>query len=328
MSEKQTMTIAVGDYDRTRPLIDGRISIPGRLSTYTCPPFETMFSNAFDKGAYEVSELSFSNFVRLTARGSCAYVGLPIFPSRSFRHSAWYIRNGGPIRTPEDLRGKRIGVREYSMTAAVVARGALADETGVRANEIEWVIGDVDVKERDVIVPTPLPSDYKISALRPGSFLVDQLLNGEIDALLAYKPPKAFKAGDTRIVRLYEDYGSREEAFYRRSGMFPIMHLMGVRRDVLENDPGLPMALCDAFAQAKNSALDTLRSEQALGVSLPWLVQEVSRTTALMGPDWWPYGIARNRDTLGSMLRYLHEQGLVERTPTLEEIFHSTTLET
>lgn len=328
MSEKQAMTIAVGDYDRTRPLIDGRISIPGRSATYTCPPFETMFSNAFDRGAYEVTELSFSNFVRLTARGSCAYVGLPIFPSRSFRHSAWYIRDGGPIRTPEDLRGKRIGVREYSMTAAVVARGALADETGVRANEIEWVIGDVDVKERDVIVPTPLPSDYKISALRPGSFLVDQLLNGEIDALLAYKPPKAFKAGDTRIVRLYEDYGSREEAFYRRSGMFPIMHLMGVRRDVLESDPGLPMALCDAFAQSKDSALDTLRSEQALGVSLPWLVQEVSRTTALMGPDWWPYGIARNRDTLGSMLRYLHEQGLVERTPTLEEIFHSTTLET
>lgn len=328
MSEKQAMTIAVGDYDRTRPLIDGSIGIPGRSATYTCPPFETMFSNAFDKGAFEVSELSFSNFVRLTARGSCAYVGLPIFPSRSFRHSAWYIRNGGPIRTPEDLRGKRIGVREYSMTAAVVARGALADETGVRADEIEWIIGDVDVKERDVIVPTPLPSNYRISALRPGSFLIDQLLNGEIDALLAYKPPKAYKAGDTRIVRLYEDYGSQEEAFYRRSGMFPIMHLMGVRRDVLESDPGLPMALYDAFAKAKDLALDTLHSEQALGVSLPWLVQEVSRTTALMGPDWWPYGIARNRDTLGSMFRYLHEQGLVERTPTLEEIFDSTTLET
>lgn len=328
MPETHAITIAVGDYDRTRPLIDGRIGIADRRASYTCPPFETMFSNAFDRGLYEVSELSFSNFVRLTARGSCDYVGLPIFPSRSFRHSAWYVRKDGPVRAPEDLRGKRIGVREYSMTAAVVARGALADETGVRADEIEWVIGDVDVRERDVITPTPLPRDYRISALPPGIFLIDQLLGGEIDALLAYKPPKAFMAGDPRIVRLYEDYGSREEASYRRSGMFPIMHLMGVRRDVVEADPDLPMALCDAFTKAKDSALDTLRSVQALGVSLPWLVQEVSRTSALMGPDWWPYGIARNRDTLGAMLRYLHEQGLVERIPTLEDIFDSTTLET
>lgn len=328
MSEPRDITIAVGDYDRTRPLIDGRISISDRTASYTCPPFETMFSNAFDKGLYEVSELSFSNFVRLTARGACDYVGLPIFPSRSFRHSAWYIRKDGPVRRPEDLRGKRVGVREYSMTAAVVARGAVADETGVRADEIEWVIGDVDVHERDVITPTPLPPHYRISALQPGTFLIDQLLSGEIDALLAYKPPKAFMAGDERIMRLYEDYGSNEEAFYRRSGVFPIMHLMGVRRDVLETDPGLALALCDAFTKAKDSALDTLCAVQALGVSLPWLVQEVSRTSALMGPDWWPYGIARNRDTLGTMLRYLHEQGLVERTPTLEEIFHSTTLET
>jgi 4,5-dihydroxyphthalate decarboxylase len=328
MSDRGGLTIAVGDYDRTRALIDGRIEIPGRLPSYVCPPFETMFANAFDKGAYEVSELSFSNYVRLAVNGACDYVGLPIFPSRSFRHSAWYVRSDGPVRAPSDLRGKRVGVREYSMTAAVVARGALADETGIRADEIEWIIGDVEAHERDRITATPLPPGYRISSLQPGSFLVDQLLKGEIDALLAYKPPKAFLAGDSRIKRLYDDYESSEEAFYRRTGVFPIMHLMGVRRDVVQNDPGLPLALCAAFTRAKDGALETLRSVQALGVSLPWLVPEVSRTSALMGDDWWPYGVAGNRHTLAAMLRYLHEQGLVQTPPTIEDIFHSTTLET
>jgi len=307
MSQSPPITIAIGDYDRTRALIDGRIGIPGHPSTYVCPPFETMFANAFDKGVYEVSELSFSNYVRLAARGTCDYIGLPIFPSRSFRHSAWYVRKDGPIRTPEDLRGKRVGAREYSMTAALVARGALSVETGVRADEIEWVIGDMDVRERDVITPTPLPSHYRISALPPGTFLADQLLSGKIDALRAYKPPKAFVAGDARIVRLYPDYGSREEAFYLRTGVFPIMHLMGVRRDFVQTNPDLPMALYNALTTAKDTAIETLRSVQALGVALPWLVQEVSRTSALMGPDWWPYGMARNRETLTAMLRYLHE---------------------
>lgn len=325
---REPLTIAIGDYDRTRALIDGRVAIPGREARYVSPPFETMFANAFEKGAYEVTELSFSNYLRLKARGACDYVGLPVFPSRSFRHSAWYVRKGGPVRSAEDLRGKRVGVREYSMTAAVVARGALTDAFGLRAQEMEWVIGDVDVRERDVITPTPLPEGFPIRAVEPGRFLVDMLLEGEIDALVAYKPPKLFAAGDERIERLFPDYAAREEDAFKSTGVFPIMHLMGIRRDVVEADPELPMLVCAAFSQAKDMALDTLKTVQALGVSLPWLVPEVARTTALMGPDWWPYGIARNQNSLDAMFRYMREQGLVERTPILEEIFHPSTLGT
>lgn len=325
---RDPLTIAVGDYDRTRALIDGRVSLPGRDARYLSPPFESMFANAFERSAYEVTELSFSNYLRLKARGAGDYIGLPIFPSRSFRHSAWYVRRGGPVRDPEDLRGRRVGVREYSMTAAVVARGALTDAYGLRADEIAWVIGDVEGHERDAIVPTPLPDGYRIHALPPGRFLVDLLLAGEIDALLAYKPPKLFAAGDDRIERLFPDYGAREEEAFRRTGVFPIMHLMGVRRDVAEADPELPLLLCAAFTQAKDMALETLRAVQALGVSLPWLVPEVARTTALMGHDWWPYGLEQNQKAIDAMLRYMREQGLVERPPILEEIFHPSTLGT
>lgn len=325
---RETLTIAVGDYDRTRPLIDGRVPIPGREAVYLSPPFETMFAEAFERGAYDVTELSFSNYLRLKTRGACDYVGLPIFPSRSFRHSAWYVRRDGPVRGPEDLRGRRVGVREYSMTAAVVARGALTDAHGLQAREVSWVIGDVESRERDAIVPTPLPDGYRIAALEPGRFLVDLLLEGEIDALLAYKPPKLFTAGDDRIARLFPDYAAREEEAFRRTNVFPIMHLMGVRRDVAEADPDLPRALCAAFTQAKDVALDTLRTVQALGVSLPWLVPEVARTTALMGHDWWPYGREQNQKAIDAMLRYMREQGLIDRAPILEEIFHPSTLGT
>jgi 4,5-dihydroxyphthalate decarboxylase len=164
--------------------------------------------------------------------------------------------------------------------------------------------------------------------LPPDTFLVDQLLAGNIDALLAYKPPKAFIAGDARIQRLYPDYGSCEEAFYRRTQVFPIMHLMGIRRDVVRENPDLPMALFDAFAKAKDSAIETLCAVQALGVSLPWLVQEVSRTSAIMGSDWWPYGIGRNRETLAAMLGYLHDQGLIDKSIPLTDLFHPTTHDT
>lgn len=319
------LSIAIGRSDRTQPLIDGRVVIDGHNCRFESPPFETIFANAFNNGTYAVSELSFSNFMRLSAAGTCRYIGLPVFPSRSFRHSAWYVRPDGQIRRPEDLRGRRVGVREYSMTAAVVARGVLAEEHDVHAREIHWVIGDVDTRERDKIVANVLPDGYRIEAVAPGRFLVNLLLEGEIDALLAYKPPKAFSNG--QLVRLFPDYEQRERAAFARTGVFPIMHLVGVRRDVAEAYPALPSALLTAFTEAKDLALQTLREVQALPVALPWVAPEVARLTALMGSDWWPYGVRDNRPALETILRQGHEQGLLPSVPKIEELFHSSTLD-
>jgi 4,5-dihydroxyphthalate decarboxylase len=321
----EPLTIAIGRSDRTQALLDGRVTVAGFDCRFECPPFETMFANAFTRGAYAVSELSFSNFMRLTAAGTCPYVGLPVFPSRSFRHSAWYVRADGPVRRPEDLRGRRVGVREYSMTAALVARGVLADEHGIAARDIRWIVGDVDTHERDEIVPNVLPDGYRIAAVAPGRFLADMLLAGEIDALLAYKPPKAF--GDGRLVRLLPDYEARERAAFARSGVFPIMHLVGVRRDVAAAHPGLPGALLAAFTEAKDIGLEALRGVQALPVALPWLVPEAARLTELMGADWWPYGVERNRAALESITRQAHDQGLLPAPPTIDGLFHPATLD-
>jgi 4,5-dihydroxyphthalate decarboxylase len=322
-------TIAVWDYDRTRPLIDGRIQVEGCNPTWLHDmPIETMFSRALGGAEFDVSELSFSNFMALTARGACGYVGLPIFPSRSFRHGAWFLRADAGITRPEQLKGRRIGVREYSMTAAVVARGLMEDEHGVGARDVTWVVGDVDEKERTHIPLPDLPDGFRVERAPEGRMLVDMLVAGELDALLAYKPPKAFVKGDARIVRLFPDYEARERDYARRTGIFPVMHLMGIRRDVAEAEPWLAMSLMAAFTAAKDLAIADLSIVQALKVALPWAPAEFARTRDALGDDYWPYGVARNRRALEALTRWHHAQGLSPRPLAVEELFFRTTLGT
>jgi 4,5-dihydroxyphthalate decarboxylase len=320
-------SIAVWDYDRTRPLLDGRVAVEGCEPVWLHDmPIETMFSRALGAAEFDVSELSFSNFMALTARGACAYVGLPIFPSRSFRHGAWFLRAGAGIDSPAALKGKRIGVREYSMTAAVVARGVLADEYGVDARDVAWVTGDVDEKEREHIPLPSLPAGFAVERAPEGRLLVDMLLAGEIDALLAYKPPKLFVKGHPGIVRLFPDYEALERDYARRSGIFPVMHLMGIRRELAEAEPWLPMSLLAAFTRAKDMAIADLSIVQALKVALPWTAAEFERTRAALGEDYWPYGIARNRTAIEALARWHHGQGLSPHPLAVEELFFRTTL--
>lgn len=322
-------SVAVWGYDRTRPLLDGRVKVEGCEPVWLSEmPIETMFARALGGAEFDVSELSFSNYLKQTAAGDCAYVGLPIFPSRSFRHGAWFVNADSGIGTPADLKGRRVGVREYSMTAAVVARGVLSDEFGVPADTIQWVVGDVDERERDTIPLPDLPPGFTVERAPDSALLSDMLLKGGIDALLAYKPPKAFLAGDSRVRRLFPDYAEREMRYAKASGIFPIMHLMGIRRELAEAEPWLPQVLQKAFTRAKDLAMQDLTMVQALKISLPWLAKAVAETHDALGQDYWPYGIEKNRRAIEALTRWHHEQGLSPRRLRVEEIFCAATLQT
>jgi 4,5-dihydroxyphthalate decarboxylase len=315
------LTIACWDYDRTRPLLDGRVTVEGCDATFLTMPIEEMFIRALTHGEFDVSELSFSNFMAQCDRGENAYTLIPVFPSRSFRHSAFFIRTDRGIVRPEDLKGRLVGVREYTMTAAVVARGILADEYGIRAEDIRWCMGDVDVRERDRIDAPTLARDIDVTVAPDGKFLDSMLRVGEIDALLAYKPPPCFVDNAPNVGRLFPDYVRDEKAYFKKTGIFPIMHPVGVKTGLLHQHPWLSANLYAAFDKAKAIAMEDLRAVQALKIALPWLADAVGDTVAIMGPDFWPYGIEPNRSALDALTRQAHAQGVTARRLTLKEMF-------
>lgn len=328
MANELPLKVAVWRYDRTQALFDGRISLPNRRWDLLDAPLEEIFSRAFEQGEFDVSELSFSNYLRLSVAGKCPYIGIPVFPSRSFRHAAFYVRKGAGIESPRDLVGRRVGVREYSMTAAVAARGALRDQFGVRSEDITWITGDIDHKERNEI---KLPAMYKnvdLQVAPAGKLLETMLLDGEIDALVAYKPFAAFNAGDSRVARLFDDPMSVEETYFKEFGIFPIMHLMGIRRDVAEMEPGLARDVFDAFRRAQDFADADLNIEQALKISLPWLSREVRRTTEVMGTNYWSVGFKSNRKVIERMIEWSFEDGLIPSKIDASELFVRDLLDT
>jgi 4,5-dihydroxyphthalate decarboxylase len=316
---------ALARYDRTNPLFDGTVAVPGVDIAFSSPPLETIFRLAFDEGTFEVSELSFSNQLYLTATGKSRYVSLPIFPSRMFRHSALFIRTDRGIRTPRDLRGRKVGVREYSMTAAVAARGMLADEYGVGADTIQWLTGPADAGDEKPVIRMA-PRGVDVSCLPDGRNLSDMLASGELDAMVAYKPPACVTAGAPNVGRLFPDHRPIEEDYVRRTGIFPIMHLIGVRRDVVARHPELPLVLCAAFEAAKQTGLAVLSAYQALAVGLPWAPAEMARTRAVFGGDPWVNGVERNRQAITAMARWSFEQGLADRVLRPKDIFEPSTL--
>jgi len=257
------------------------------------------------------------------ANGTARYVGLPIFTSRSFRHSALYVSADGAVNTPADLAGRRIGLREYTNTASLVARGMLADEYGVDPAGVSWFVGDVDPPFREeVTLPRLVPGMAELSVTPVlGRGLGDMLAEGEIDALIAYNPPAGFRSGG-RIRRLFPDFREVEQEYAQRTGLFPIMHLLGVRRDFVgQVDPDVLVDVARGFAVAKAVSAAELLDQQALKVMLPWLTAEVERTRVILGDDYWPFGLARNETVLRTQIRYAREQGLLARDVDLEELF-------
>jgi 4,5-dihydroxyphthalate decarboxylase len=328
MANQLPLKVALWRYDRTQAIFDGRLSLPGRTMDLIDAPLEEIFSRAFEEAEFDLSELSFSNYLRLSVAGKCPYIGIPVFPSRSFRHSAFYVRKDAGIKTPQDLVGRRVGVREYSMTAAVAARGALRDQFGVRAEDITWITGDVDHKERSQIILPPLYKKIDLQVAPNGQMLETMLLDGEIDALVAYKPFNAFKRGDPRVARLFKDPDAVEKVYFNQTSVFPIMHLMGIKHDLAARDPALVLDIYEMFAAAQKIADQDLLLEQALKISLPWLAAEVHRTLEAMGPGYWSVGFKDNEKVIERMIDWSFEDGLIPAKIPAQDLFDVTMLQT
>jgi 4,5-dihydroxyphthalate decarboxylase len=313
-------SIAVGAYDRTAALLDGSVQVEGFNTHFMTGNLEEMFAQAFTSAPFEVTELSFSNFLISSARGTCPYIALPIFPSRSFRHSAIYVRSDAGITSPADLRGKRIGTREYSNTLSLVVRGILTDEYGFSPEANDWLIGDIDHVERQTIDSKNWPANAVSIQPIVGRTLSSLMMTGDLDALISYSPPEPF-GRDASMLRLFPEWRAVEQNYFQRTTLYPIMHIMGIRRDVLAAHPTLAGALVQAFDQAKQLAQAQLDVHHALPVMLPWMTAELQATQTLMGQDFWKYGLEANRCTLETQIRWSFEQGLIPRRLALDEIF-------
>lgn len=325
------LTLGTWDHDRVMALHDGRVQVPGVRLNCEVHPTAKLFPWAVREARFDITEMSVSSYILQLSRGGSEYTAIPAFVSRAFRHSGFFARTGSGIESPADFAGRRIGVPEYQMTAALWMRGILADEHGVDCASIHWRTGALDEGVRRERLDLALPPGMVVEPIAEGETLQELLLRGEIDGLLAPKPPKAFLEGSADLVRLFPDFEAAEQAYHRRTGFFPIMHLIGLRKTVAEANPTLPRLLYDAFVKARDITMARLRAVwqgNANRLSLPWLGAAMERTLAALGPDYWSYGFSANRSEIDAISRYSVEQHLAAARVPAEALFHPSVLET
>ena len=323
---KLQLSIAMGDYDRTRALLDGSVQIDGVDPVFMTLSPEEMFFRAMRSGDFDISELSFSSYLVKHSKGDCPYIAVPVFLSRAFRHTSIYVRKDR-IERPEDLKGKRIGLPEYQLTAHVWARALLQDDFGVRPSDVQWVRGGIESPGRPEKIRLQLPADVRIEDAPEGTTISELLDRGEIDGFIAPRPPSAAALANPNVGWLFDDPTAVAKDYFRRTGVFPIMHVCAVRKTLAQQHPWLPMALTKAFTQAKDAALEKLSDTSATKVTLPFVEEQLKAARETMGADFWSYGVAANRRTLETFVRHHHAQGLSARLVTIEELFHPSTYE-
>jgi 4,5-dihydroxyphthalate decarboxylase len=319
------LSLSVCDYDRTRAIFDGRAPIEGCDVTAVPLEPEESFHRAFKFHEFDVTEISMSSYLMTTARGDAHYVAVPAFVSRLFRHSGIYIRTDRGIARPQDIAGKTIGLPEYQITANVWIRGTLKDEYGVKPSDIHWRRGGLEDAGREERASIKLPADIDLQPIPAHRTLSDMLAAGELDGLISARAPSCFLQGAPNVARLFPDYPVVEEAYFKKTRIFPIMHAIGIRRALVEKHPWLAVSVYKAFLKAKALCMHELGQIGHLATSLPWSVAEYDRLRSVMGENFWSYGANENRHVLETLTRYSHDQGLSVRTLSVEEMFVPST---
>lgn len=320
------------DYDRVHSLIDGRVGIEGCNIDFEISSVGEMNTHIFNgPQTREVTEVGLHPFMLAYANDAFRdYTLIPVFPLRVFRHKSVFIRTDRGIKKPEDLRGKKIGVTGYSSTSLTWIRGIFQDEYGVTPDDVQWVFSSMDSAAKASGGPSKqenvLPEGLTISMGLEGQDESDLLESGEIDALFHAAEPRCYIQGHPMVERLFHDFRTTERAYFAKTGIFPIMHAVAIRKDVLEQNPWLAEAVFNAYSQAKQMTYDYLLKSAWYKTSLPWVSQEMEETRTLMGKNYWPYGIESNRDALTTLFRYSYEQGFSSRELTIEELFHPSGL--
>jgi 4,5-dihydroxyphthalate decarboxylase len=321
------ITLACWNYDRTRALLEQRVRPEGVDLTCLNLPVEETFFRMLRHQEFDAAEMSLSSYVMSLFRPDRPFIAIPAFPSRFFRHSCVYVHAGSGIKEPKDLVGKRIGTPEYQMTAGVWIRGILSEDYGVPASSVVYVTGGEEEPGRPEKLPLELPPGIRIEPIGPHETLSSMLARGGIDGLYTARTPSSFRSGDGQVKRLFEDFPAVERSYFRRTGIFPIMHTVVIRRDVYERDRWVAQSLYKAFCAALRDSYAELFETAALKTMLPWLPGHVEETRREMGDDFWPYGLERNSRTLETFLRYSFEQGLAREVLQPERLFAPETLE-
>jgi 4,5-dihydroxyphthalate decarboxylase len=304
------LTLACGHYDRTEGLRDGSVRVEGVNLTYLDLPVEETFFRMARFAEFDLAELSLSSYV-ISLERDAPFIAIPAFPSRMFRHSAVYVNTAAGIAAPSDLAGRTIGLAEYQLTANVWIRGILAEHHGVPVESVAYRTGGLHRPGREEKLAVRLPESIRIAPLPAGRTLAEALVDGEIDALYTPRTPQPFRDGRPEVARLFADPGAEERAYFERTGIFPIMHVVVLRRELYERHRWLARSVFKAFERARRQAMAGIDETAAVPYLLPWLAEEVARTRAILGPDYWSYGLPANEPVLDTFLRYLREQGLI-----------------
>lgn len=324
---KLALTLACGDYDRTRALRWGLVEPEGIDLNYLCMPVEETFWRTARFLEFDVSEMSMGSYLIRRARGIEDLVAIPAFPSRMFRHGYYFVHRDAGITRPEELRGRRVGVPEYQITAAIWMRGILEHDFGVAPSAVSWHSGGLYEPGRIEKQHISLPEGVVLKSIPEGRTLSEMIGTGEVDALVSARAPLTFRDGTDRVRRLFPNFRNVERDYFQRTRIFPIMHTVVIKRELLNAHPWIAMNLYKAFCAAKEDFVRSFDDDSAMRLMLPGMTAELEAARDLMGEDFWPYGLEANRHVLQTLMDYASEQGLLEQPLRLEDLFAAETLE-
>jgi len=318
------LTLAISEYDHVRDLTSGLVPVAGVRLTHLPLEIPEIASRFTAYREWHVSEMGLGKYVALKSGGETAITAIPVFPCRAFRQSAIYVRADSPLHRPEELAGRRVGIPEWAQTATVYARGFLAHTYGVDLASIDWVQAGVDEPGRDEKVRVSLPDGVRVEP-RPDRALDEMLLAGDLDAVISAQAPRSYSFRGGPLRRLIDAVRAEEEAYFRDTGIFPIMHTIAIRQDVLDEHPWVAGNFVRAFEQAKRRSVERALDPTAWRFPVPWISDTAEQAHQVMGEDIWPYGLEANRPTIDAFLQFAFEQGVAARRLQPEDLFTPTT---